>query len=33
MPVDEDDLGVGVLELLGRADAGEAAADDEDTRS
>ena len=30
--VDEDDVGVGVLQGPGRADAGEAAAEDDDTR-
>ena len=31
VPVDENDLGVGVLELLRRADSGEPAAEDQDT--
>ena len=33
VPVDENDLGVGVLELLRRADSGEPAAEDQDTRT
>src|SRR6478736_1956920 len=33
VPVDEDDLGVGVLELLRRTDPGEPAAEDQDART